>query len=262
MKCYEKNKIVSQFRELINKSCSINPFYKRAIKKFKKIYAINEETQTQLEQIRGEKIELLPELALREDFKNVKTEISRKNIFRILFVGRLISKKGVIFLLDSLEKLPDDFKWILDIYGNGTERNAIETKISTLGLKDKVKLHGNTPFGEIANAYMNSDVFVLPSLRETGGNVLLEAMAYKLPIVALNTSFCRTLRTKNCGIFIECDQNLELIQKQMAEAIIELANDSQKRLQLGENGYRYVNTELTWERKYHKIYIEDYNNQK
>ena len=124
---------------------------------------------------------------------------------------------------------------------------------------DKVNLHGDTPFVEIAKAYRNSDVFVLPSLRETSGNVLLEAMAYKLPIIALNTSFCRTLNKKNVGIFIEICQNLEEIQTQMADAIVQLANDEKMRLQLGENGYRYVNEELTWERKYRKIYIEDYN---
>ena len=45
----------------------------------------------------------------------------------------------------------------------------------------------------------------------------------------------------------------------MADAIVQLANDEKMRLQLGENGYRYVNEELTWERKYRKIYIEDYN---
>lgn len=48
----------------------------------------------------------------------------------------------------------------------------------------------------------------------------------------------------------------------MTEAIVELANDSQKSLQSGENGYRYVNMELSWKRKYHKIYIDNYNNQK
>lgn len=61
------------------------------------------------------------------------------------------------------------------------------------------------------------------------------------------------------GIFIEICQNLEEIQTQMADAIVQLANDEKMRLQLGENGYRYVNEELTWERKYRKIYIEDYN---
>ena len=169
LKCYEKNKLNSQFRELINKSCSFNPFYRKAINGFKKIYAINEETQFQLEQIRHEKIEILPELAIREDFKNVKVEISPESVFRILFVGRLISKKGVSFLLDSLRKLPNDFNWKLDIYGNGSERNLIENKITALQLVDKVNLHGDTPFVEIAKAYRNSDVFVLPSLRETSG---------------------------------------------------------------------------------------------
>lgn len=258
LKCYEKNKAVAQFREFINKSCDFNPLYRKAIKNFKKIYAINEETQMQLEQIRGEKIEILPELALRKEFKNVKTVRSREDTFRIVFVGRLIGKKGVMFLLDSLAYLPNGLKWRLDVFGDGTERNAIERKITNLQFEDKVYLHGNTPFEEIAKAYSNSDVFILPSLRETSGNVLLEAMAYKLPIIAMNTSFCRTLKKKNCGIFIESNQSIELIQQQIAEAVVQMISDEELRLRLGENGYRFANEELTWDKKYQKIYVEDY----
>lgn len=256
---YEGKRVVAMIREIINHSCDYNPLYKKAIKSFDKVYAINEETKIQLERIRGNKIELLPELAIREDFKNVNVERTENETFKIVFVGRLIAKKGVAFMLDVLEKLPKEFDWKLDIIGSGSERAAIENQIKNLGLSNKVTLHGNVPFDKIFRAYENADVFFLPSLRETSGNVLLEAMAYKLPIIALNTSFCRILKEKGCGLFINSEQSLDKIQQDFTDAIVLLQKDNTLRHQLGENGYRYVNEELTWERKYQKIYVTDYH---
>lgn len=259
LKFYEKNKAIAAVREMINKSCDYNPIYKRAIRGFDQIYAINGETQAQLERIAKKDVTLLPELALREDFKNVNVEHRKNDIFKIVFVGRLIAKKGVAFMLDVLSKMPNEFDWTVDIIGSGSEKTAIEKQIKELGLINKVFLRGNMPFAEVFRAYESADIFVLPSLRETSGNVLLEAMAYKLPIVALDTSFCTTLKEQGCGIFINTNQSLDKIQQGFVDAIVLLHDDEKLRLQLGENGYCYVNQELTWERKYQKIYLTDYS---
>ena len=96
LKFYEKNKAIAAVREMINKSCDYNPIYKRAIRGFDQIYAINGETQAQLERIAKKDVTLLPELALREDFKNVNVEHRKNDIFKIVFVGRLIAKKVLL----------------------------------------------------------------------------------------------------------------------------------------------------------------------
>lgn len=67
----KKNQLAAAFREFVNKSCSWNPFYRNAIKQYKAIYCINKETQIQIEKIVGKSVELLPELALREEYRNI-----------------------------------------------------------------------------------------------------------------------------------------------------------------------------------------------
>lgn len=253
LRCYEKNLIAANFREFINKSCSWNPIYKRAIRKYSDIYCINEETRKQLQKIVQRDIKLLPELAIRDEYKNLRIEDRDNKVLKLVFVGRLIGKKGVSFLIDALNFLPKDLDWELLIFGDGNDRDLIQEKVQLWGMQSKIKLMGNRPLSQITEAYEQADIFVLPSLRETSGNVLLEAMAYAVPIVSFNTSFCKTLNDRKCGIFIDTNQSLEKIQKNFCNAIVQLANSKELRKQFGRNGYIYANG-LTWEDKYQKIY--------
>lgn len=256
LKVYEKNQLVASFREFVNKSCSWNPFYKKALRSYYKIYCINNETQKQISRIVGKDVPLMPELALRDEYKNLPIRKGNNDIFKIVFVGRLIGKKGIAFLVDALSLMPTDMNWELLIFGDGDDHALIEKQIADSGIEKNVKLMGNRPLNQIAEAYQQADVFVLPSLRETSGNVLLEAMAYAVPIVAFDTSFCRLLKEVDCGVFVNTDQALEGIKEDWCKAIVTLGQDKELANQMGLNGYKYVNSKLTWDEKY-RIIVND-----
>lgn len=253
LKVYEKNQLVASFREFVNKSCSWNPFYKKALRSYYKIYCINNETQKQISRIVGKDVPLMPELALRDEYKNLPIRKGKNDILKIVFVGRLIGKKGIAFLVDALSLMPTDMDWELLIFGDGDDRALIEKQIADSGIGKNVKLMGNRPLNQIAEAYQQTDVFVLPSLRETSGNVLLEAMAYAVPIVAFDTSFCRLLKEVDCGVFVNTEQALEGIKEDYCKAIVTLGQDKELAKQMGLNGYKYVNSKLTWDEKYRII---------
>ena len=256
LKVYEKNQLVASFREFVNKSCSWNPFYKKALRSYYKIYCINNETQKQISRIVRKDVPLMPELALRDEYKNLPIRKGKNDILKIVFVGRLIGKKGIAFLVDALSLMPTDMDWELLIFGDGDDRALIEKQIADSGIGKNVKLMGNRPLNQIAEAYQQADVFVLPSLRETSGNVLLEAMAYAVPIVAFDTSFCRLLKEVDCGVFVNTDQALEGIKEDWCKAIVTLGQDKELAKQMGLNGYKYVNSKLTWDEKY-RIIVND-----
>lgn len=256
LKVYEKNQLVASFREFVNKSCSWNPLYKKALRSYYKIYCINNETQKQISRIVGKDVPLMPELALRDEYKNLPIRKRNNDILKIVFVGRLIGKKGIAFLVDALSLMPTDMDWELLIFGDGDDRVLIEKQIADSGIGKNVKLMGNRPLNQIAEAYQSADVFVLPSLRETSGNVLLEAMAYAVPIVAFDTSFCRLLKEVDCGVFINTEQALDNIKEDYCKAIVTLGQDKELAKQMGMNGYKYVNSKLTWDEKY-RIIVND-----
>jgi len=102
----------------------------------------------------------------------------------LIAVGRLVKLKGFDLLIQSVAQLSVPAK--LAIIGNGEERAALESLVGELGLTDRVVLLG---FQENPWKYMaRADLFVLSSLTEGMPNVIGEAMALGLPVVATDCS--------------------------------------------------------------------------
>ncbi|MGN0533348.1 MAG: glycosyltransferase family 4 protein [Eubacterium sp.] len=254
LKCYEKNQKVEKFREIINKTRAVSPFYKSRIKRFDDIYAINKETAEIISKASDGRCRLLMELAVSDEFKSLKIEKVPNDTVSIVFVGRLIEKKGLMLLLDVIERVDKNIPYTLTIYGGGPLSEAIEQTVKEKGLDGRVFLAGSVDHTEISKAYQGADIFVMPSLRETSGNVLIEAMAHRVPVAALDMSICSQLKVQSCGRFINTNQSREAVINDFASAIEELAKSPEKRAELGENGYRFVNGELTWENKFNTVY--------
>lgn len=101
----------------------------------------------------------------------------------ILTIGRFSREKGHAILLRALERLRSiPRKWKLVFVGAGPERDTLMQLARSLGLGELVLFAGSHT--DVGPFYAAADVFALPSLTEGSSNVLLEAMAAKVPIVA------------------------------------------------------------------------------
>ena len=122
---------------------------------------------------------------------------------RILLVASLNSIKGVSYLLQALHTLNkrrNDFS--LDIIGNGPNRKEYENLAIELGIRNKIYFHGIKSKQEIAEFMRENHFFVLPSLCETFGTVLIEALASGLPVIATNIGGPSEIINKKVGILI------------------------------------------------------------
>jgi len=100
---------------------------------------------------------------------------------RLLFVGRLVRAKGVLFLLETVARIEGA---MLDIAGDGPHRNYLETKARSLGIGDRVRFLGYQSQAQVRELLRNADVFVMGSFAEGLPVVLMEAMAAGVPVVA------------------------------------------------------------------------------
>lgn len=106
----------------------------------------------------------------------------------ILSVGRLVPLKGFEYLIMSAKYLPKNFQ--IHIIGDGKQKykQKLQKLIKNLGLQNQVLLLGEKTQMELKEIYPRANCFVLPSLQESYGIVLLEAMASGLPIVSTKLS--------------------------------------------------------------------------
>ena len=102
---------------------------------------------------------------------------------QIVAAGRLVPQKGFDVLIASFAALADDYPdWQLVIYGEGGEREALETAARRLSLGDRITLPGVSK--DMRAAFAATDLFVLPSRYEGYPNVLLEALASGCAVIA------------------------------------------------------------------------------
>jgi len=111
----------------------------------------------------------------------------------ILAVGRLVEKKGFPFLLQAAAVLAGrNLHFELVIVGDGPQRDELERLAGGLGLRDKVVFAGALRQDELAHVYRRAEVLCVPSIVAADGdrdglpNVILEGMAYGVPVVASN----------------------------------------------------------------------------
>ena len=131
--------------------------------------------------------------------------VPRDQAFSVLFVGRLIERKGVVHLVRAFGELAaNDGSSRLVIVGDGPERLRLERLSRDLGIGGRVDFRGAMPQAELPTIYRRASVFVMPALQEGMSNAVLEAMASGLPIVITPTGGSEAIRD-NGAIVAACD---------------------------------------------------------
>ena len=106
---------------------------------------------------------------------------------RVCFVGRLVAVKALPLLLQAMARLRAAGTTVdLEVLGDGPMRAPWQAEAEALGLAAQISWRGAQAAPEVAAALRRCQVFCLPSVRESGGAVLLEAMACARPVIGMN----------------------------------------------------------------------------
>ena len=149
------------------------------------IIALTTDMQKKLKQFTPRKISIIPNgIELDGIINNIPIKNESINQ-KIIYVGRLEPVKGVEYLIMAMKLIHNEMPSVqLVLVGDGNERDRLETLSSELDIYKSVEFVGKIPHEDVQAYLQDADVFVLPSLSEGFPNVLLEAMACGLPIVA------------------------------------------------------------------------------
>jgi len=172
------------------------------------------------------------------------------NSYVIGIVGRLSEEKRHIDLIRAFSLVTDEYpRSRLIIVGDGPLKSRLLDEVSKLGLSKNVDFKGFQ--SDVSPYYKEMDIFVLPSRTEGFGIVLLEAMAYGLPVIAANKGGIREIVVNDeNGLLMETSDRVAL-----ASAIKSLIKSPEKRRELGENARKLA------EGKFHpQKYIDEHEN--
>jgi glycosyltransferase involved in cell wall biosynthesis len=172
----------------------------------------------------------------------------------VLSVGRLSREKAHIDLLEAFKRMSElkpEVSPKLIIVGDGPERARLETAVKSLGCKERVIFAGQV--SDVRTFYDTADVFVLTSHSEGSPNVLLEAMAANLPIVATAVGGVPEMVENNVSALVVPPNDPPSI----AGAIARLLTDKELAQRLTTNAAKLVDTRYTPE-NYVRSVVEIY----
>ncbi len=165
---------------------------------------------------------------------SVPDQLSKLNEKRLISVGRLSREKGYEDLLDVFKLIhQEEPSWRLDIIGDGAQKNLLGDRIFNEGLKECVTLHGFQDKTFINNLLSKSSIYLMTSVTESFGIVLIEAMSYGLPCVAFDSAEGATeLIQDGVNGYLISYRNKE----EYAKKVIELIRNKKLRTKLGSAG--------------------------
>jgi phosphatidylinositol alpha-1,6-mannosyltransferase len=162
----------------------------------------------------------------------------------VLFVGSLIPRKGLPFLIEAAKKIvkeQSETKFL--IVGEGPLRKKLANSLEAANLSGNFTFLGNVKEDRLPAVYNCADVFALPSIQEGQGIVLLEAQASAKPVVAFDVGGVNeAVRNGETGLLVKRGST-----DMLADAIMKLLSDKALREKMGANGRRFVTENFTWD---------------
>jgi glycosyltransferase involved in cell wall biosynthesis len=173
----------------------------------------------------------------------------------ILHVGRFVHWKGAAFAIRAFaDFIQRGGSGHLTMVGRGAEEKRLRKLAHKLGIADKIRWLGWLAQEDLFALYREHDVFLFPSLHDSSGNVVLEAISYGLPVVCLDLGGPSAILAGEAGIAVSVvDRSEAQVVTDMSEALKTLQND---RVYLANEAQRSLSRarRLTWRNAVQSVY--------
>ncbi len=203
-----------------------------------------------------DKVSFLPNGVEAELLNIARAPQDKSGVFRLVTVGSLIPRKGVTTIIKALAQLKDRQQFHLSVIGSGAELSGLEALVQRESLLGSVEFVGEVVPEKVVDYLVKADAFVLASYSEGRPNVVLEALAVGVPVIASDIDGVRELISDGMtGLRFPAGNSEVLTQK-----IEQLAKDSELQMYLAKQGREFiVQNRLVWSdvgERYAQIYKE------
>jgi glycosyltransferase involved in cell wall biosynthesis len=177
------------------------------------------------------------------DAKNVRTQYGIGGDPMLLFVGRMITQKGIPYLLDAMPLiLKEHPRAKLMLIGRGSSLKKLKAKVASMGLEKSVIFPGYMSEEMLKEALGTCDLFVLPSVWEVLPIAVLEAMSSGKPVVCTDAGGDREMVRDNVNGFVVPMRDPQAL----AEKVNLVLADADMRVRMGAASRRIAEEEFDW----------------
>jgi len=228
----------------------LQQFLKWALRTSDQVVAISSYTAREIADLVHVPVRVIPYgLGFAEPLPRATTPRPKNLAFVILYVGNLIPRKGVRYLIDAFHRLAPTIPAQLVILGEGSDRPKLEAQVRTLGLDGRVEMPGRVPEADLHGAFHEAGVLVLPSIVDQRGDteglgvVLLEALSYRVPVIGSAIGGITDIIVDGeTGLLVPPEDPAAI-----ANAIQRIATDPALAKRLAEAGSRRVREQFGWD---------------
>ena len=221
-----KARLTEAIRDLSNATITLNPAVRGGLKQAAAIFVKTPETRDLLSPAMQAKSVLFPELTINQ--KQIgEGRGERVATPRLLFVGRLIYWKGAHIALAAFARLRKQTPAArLTVVGRGPEKQRLKLLAAALDLGGSIEFLDLLPQQSLFDLYDSHDLCVFPSLHDSGGTVVLEALCRGLPVICLDLGGPRQIVTERSGIVVSSRlHTTSQVVRAMADSMQELFSE-------------------------------------
>jgi len=231
----------------------LRPFLKWTIRTADAVTAISSSTAGTVRRLVDRSVAVIPYAAVLPEVpvEVVRPALSDPNApLRLLFVGRLVERKGVEVLVRALARLRHRREAELVIVGSGNRKDSVTRTAALEGVTDYVHLLGSVSAERLAQEYAKCDIFVLPAVVDSRGDteglgvVLLEALAHERPVVASRAGGILDIVVDGVTGWLADPGDAEVL----SDRIFEVAADPEAARRVAAHGRREASARFSWER--------------
>jgi len=235
-------------RGLILKLLPYDPTWRKRVQNASLTLATNRETAYVLEKA-GRSAEFFLDCGVPRGFGLSEPPVlghrKRDERFRLLWAGRFEAIKAFPLALEALQRTRCDVE--LWVAGDGPLKRRWMDLVVQMGLGERVRFLGMVPHGEMAKLFRASDAFIFTSLRDSFGSVVLEAMAWGLPVIVPDHQGVGTFVPDAAGTKFPVDSPEKAVGC-LAEAIELMASRPDIREKMARESWSFAQRER-WDRR-------------
>jgi glycosyltransferase involved in cell wall biosynthesis len=241
-------------RAVLRPAMLLNPLAVRTLRDAAAVFVTNRDTERLARACGASRVFLACDTSVPPEMNDAATLSDHREDgpVRLLWLGRLLPRKGLPLALDALSRVDTPTPWECVIVGGGPLGDDVPGWIERAGLRDRVRWVGSVPWNEVARHYREADVFLFTSLRDASGAQLFEAAAFGLPMIGLAHQGMADLIPEDVAIKVPILDGPGTADA-LARAVESLIDDRGRRARMREAAVRFARAN-SWPERVREVY--------